>query len=145
MMDIRLKTVPFDFQGKTYQLACNMNVLDDVQEAYGGDFSAALRDKTEQSTLVFLAAMMSDYADSQGWPERFTVQDLRRAYGVRQLLRIKGIVMELIIDAIGKDSADDDASDSEPSTGEATALAESDAEKNRTAREDAAASTLPGI
>ena len=31
-MDIRLETMPFELDGKTYQLRCNMNVLADVQE-----------------------------------------------------------------------------------------------------------------
>lgn len=134
-MDIRLKTVPFDFQGKTYHLACNMNVLADVQEAYEGDFSAALEDNTPRSSLAFLAAMLNDSAESLGYPERFTAVELGRAFGYKQFQEIRHTVMELVIDSVNGEASD--TTDTTP--------AESDAEKKGAAREDAAASTLPGI
>lgn len=81
MSDIRLEEVPFELDGKTYMLRCNMNVLADVQEAYDGDFSKALSEKsTLKSTLTFLAAMLNDYADEMGWSERFTARQLGRKY-----------------------------------------------------------------
>ena len=52
MEDIRLKTEPFELDGKTYLLSCSMNVLADVQEAYGGKISNALSAK---ATLKFLS------------------------------------------------------------------------------------------
>lgn len=36
MIDMRLERVPFEFDGHTFQLCCNMNVLADVQEAFDG-------------------------------------------------------------------------------------------------------------
>lgn len=67
-MDLRLESMPFVFEGRTYQLRCNMNVLADVQEMNGGAISPALNGKRGQkSALQFLAAMMNDYADEQGW------------------------------------------------------------------------------
>ena len=81
MADIRLEEVPFELDGKTYKLRCNMNVLADVQEAYNGDFTAALSEKnTLKSALCFLAAMLNDYADEQGWQERYTAKQLGRKY-----------------------------------------------------------------
>lgn len=81
MSDIRLKEIPFELDGKTYKLRCNMNVLADVQEAFDGDFTEALSGKnTLKSTLVFLAAMLNDYADDMGWEERFTARQLGRRY-----------------------------------------------------------------
>ena len=67
-MDLRLESMPFVFEGRTYQLRCNMNVLADVQEMNGGAISPALNGKRGQkSALQFLSAMMNDYADEQGW------------------------------------------------------------------------------
>lgn len=81
MKDIRLEELPFELDGKTYKLRCNMNVLADVQEAFDGDFTAALSGKnTLKSTLIFLAAMLNDYADDMGWEERFTARQLGRKY-----------------------------------------------------------------
>ena len=79
MSDIRLEEIPFELGGRTYMLRCNMNVLADVQSAYGGSISGALSGENPlQSVLEFLAAMLNDYADEQGWPERFTAKQIGR-------------------------------------------------------------------
>lgn len=91
MSGLRLDSVPFSFEGRTYILRCNMNVLADVQEAYGGNLAPALSMRgTLHSVLEFLAAMMNEYADEQGWfdpdpdtgepvlPARFTARKLGR-------------------------------------------------------------------
>ena len=36
-MSLKLEEIPFKFEGKTYQLRCNMAVLEEVQEENGGD------------------------------------------------------------------------------------------------------------
>lgn len=67
-MDLRQKALPFVFEGRTYKLRCNMNVLADVQEASGGRISTSLSGKRGlKNSLMYLAAMMTDYADEQGW------------------------------------------------------------------------------
>ena len=43
MEDIRLKTMPYDYRGRTYTLACNMNVLADVQADFNGDLQDRAR------------------------------------------------------------------------------------------------------
>lgn len=69
-MDIRQKELPYVFEGRTYKLRCNMNVLADVQEASGGRISTSLSGKAGlKSCLMYLAAMMTDYADEQGWTD----------------------------------------------------------------------------
>lgn len=98
-MDIRLEEMRFEVGGKTYLLRCNMNVLADVQEAYGGDFASALDGKgTMRSTLVFLAAMLNDYADEMGWEERFTAKSLGRMFKINELpvSEIMGLVIRAI-------------------------------------------------
>lgn len=81
-MDIRIQTMPFDFDGKHFELRCNMNVFADVQEAYGGSILAALRNPSSlKASMTFLAAMLNDYAEDQGWPERYTARKLGRMIG----------------------------------------------------------------
>lgn len=78
-MDIRIQTMPFDFDGRHFELRCNMNVFADVQEAYKGSLMAALRNPSSlKASMTFLAAMLNDYADDQGWPERYTARKLGR-------------------------------------------------------------------
>ena len=64
-MDIRLKTIPLEFDGETYQLAVNMNVLADVQEENGGDLQAVLNKKgILTGLLAFLSAAINEAADA---------------------------------------------------------------------------------
>lgn len=111
MGDIRLEEVPFEIDGKTYKLRCNMNVLADVQESFGGDFSAALSGKnTLKSALTFLAAMLNDYADEMGWPERYTPRDLGRKYK-RFDLPVE-MVMGVVIRSITPESGEEEPAES---------------------------------
>ena len=108
MRDIRLETMPFQFEGKTYILRCNMNVLADVQAEYGGKISGALTgENPTKSVLAFTAAMMNDYADEQGWPERFTAKDLGRKLGMNMLpaAKILGLVTRSITPQDQEDGA----------------------------------------
>ena len=116
MRDIRLEEIPFELDGKTYQLRCNMNVLADVQAAYGGTISGALSgENPTQSVLEFLSAMMNDYADEQGWPERYTAKQIGRKLPMHAVktLDIMGLVARSITPP-----ASDAAPVSEPDTSE---------------------------
>ena len=48
MADLRLETLPFEFEGRRYLLRCNMNVLADVQEMNGGFIDPAFDEKRAQ-------------------------------------------------------------------------------------------------
>lgn len=102
MTDIRLKKTPFEFDGKTFELCSNMNVLADVQEAYGGSISEALNG-TVRSALTFLAAMLNDYAESVGWEEHYTSRDVGRALSPLQLSELTSIVMSLVTESLKGD------------------------------------------
>lgn len=104
-MDIRLEQMPFDLNGKTYLLRCNMNVLADVQEEYNGDFVAALNGSTMKSALAFLAAMLNDYADEKGWEERFTPRQLGRQFKLSDLPIEK--IMGLVVRSITPEGAEE--------------------------------------
>lgn len=109
MEDIRLKTEPFEFDGKTYQLCCNMAVLADVQEAYGGKISNALSAKaTLKSCLEFLAAMMNDYADLQGWEERYTAKQIGRVLPPARMQEVTDKVMPLVAATFSTESKEED-------------------------------------
>lgn len=110
-MDIRLKETDFELNGKTYKLRCNMNVLADVQEAFGGNMAKSLDEQNiVRGVMEFLAAMMNDYLDEQGETERFTAKKLGRMIKPGRMNEIRSIVMPLVTDAISSD---------EPKQGEA--------------------------
>ena len=95
MSDIRLREIPFELDGVKYTLRCNMNVLADVQEAYGGDLTPALSMRgTFHSALEFLAAMLNEDAEIRGLFEPGVTPDgypcapeLSKRFTARQLGR----------------------------------------------------------
>ena len=104
-MDLRQKELPFVFEGRTYKLRCNMNVLADVQEASGGRISASLSGKARfKNSLMYLAAMMTDYADEQGWtdengmPLTFTWRALGRVLRPEEVPQAE--ILRLVLDAL---------------------------------------------
>lgn len=76
-MSLRLEERPFEFEGKNYILRCNMAVLEAVQDHYGG-FTEAMTAPVRESSVQFLTAMLNDYADEQGWEERWTYKQVQR-------------------------------------------------------------------
>lgn len=101
-MDIRLQQEPFEINGKTYMLRCNFNVLADVQEAFDGDFLAALDSAhSYRGVLEFIAAMLNDYADEQGWPERYTAKQVGRLLPMNVIGTWDVKIARLLVSAIG--------------------------------------------
>lgn len=99
MSGVKMKEIPFELDGKRYKLRCNMNVLADVQEAYDGDFMESLNSRQSmKSVLEFLAAMLNDYADEQGWPERFTAKQLGRKLYQDEIPGVQ--IMSLVTEAV---------------------------------------------
>lgn len=100
-MDIRLQQEPFEINGKTYMLRCNFNVLADVQEAFDGDFLAALDSShSYRGVLEFITAMLNDYADEQGWPERYTAKKVGRLIPMNSKEAWQMKIAKLIVSAV---------------------------------------------
>ena len=107
METTKIKTVDYEFEGRVYRLSCNMNVLADVQDEYGGNLLRALKTVHGlKSTLAFLAAMLTDAADTQGitdengLPLRFTSKQLGRKLTMHQTLEAGTRIYPLIQAAV---------------------------------------------
>lgn len=96
-MTLQLEELPFELDGKTYLLRCNMAVLEAVQESHGGNFAEVLEAPVNESALEFLAAMLNDYAWEQGWPELWTPQQLKRRVSLAMLTQIFKLVTRSIM------------------------------------------------
>lgn len=77
-MSLRMEEVSFPFEGKDYKLRCNMAVLEEVQEHHDGSFEEVMSAPVRETVVEFLTAMLNDYADEQGWPERWTEKQVKR-------------------------------------------------------------------
>ena len=102
MADLRLQAIHFELDGRSYLLRCNMNVLAEAQEDLGGDLGGAITGKaTMKSILSFLAAMLNDYAEDMGWPERYTRRDLGKKFSFQDFTALpREEIMELVINAV---------------------------------------------
>lgn len=98
MADVRLREEPFEFDGNTYMLRCNMNVLADMQELGGGDFENVL-DGTIASALSVLTVMLNDYADEQGWA-MVTRKTVGRRINLSEFKRFMPKMWALVTDAL---------------------------------------------
>ena len=84
---IRLEERPFELEGKRYILRCNMAVLETVEEAHG-DFEAVTQLPVRKASLELLAAMMTDYAEDQGWDEHWTPEQLKKRISYAMLMEM---------------------------------------------------------
>ena len=84
---IRLEEKPFELEGKRYILRCNMAVLETIEEKHG-DFEAVTQLPVRTASLELLAAMLDDYAEEQGWEERWTPEQLKRRISYAMLMEL---------------------------------------------------------
>lgn len=137
MEDIKPREVAWRFDGRDWVLRCNNNVLAEVQEINGGEFSPILsRKRTLKSVLQLLAAMLNDYADEQKWVDekgfaiRYTEKQIGRRLSYDTVDRLAPDIMRMTILAVRDAAAENSSAD----------------EKNaETRQEEAAVSTSPGI
>lgn len=103
METTKIKTVDYEFEGRTYRLTCNMNAIAYVQDEYDGNLVQALdRIHGIKSTLAFLAGMLTDAADSQGikdengLPLVFTRKQLGRKLTLQQTVEAGKLIYPLV-------------------------------------------------
>lgn len=101
MEDIRLKTVPYEYEGKTYQLCCDYFTIAEIIAEFGKIPDILNKRYRLKYFPSILAAMMNSYADSQGWEERFTGREIGEAIDVKHInFKLMQDVISLCIDAM---------------------------------------------
>ena len=93
MATLQLEEKPFEIEGKTYVLRCNMAVLDALQEAHDGDFGAVYDLPVREGSAQILTAMLNDYAEDMGWEERWTPKQIKKRLPYAALLELDIIGM----------------------------------------------------
>lgn len=107
METTKLKNANYTYNGRTYRLCCNMNVIAEVQEAYNGNLLRALDQRGGlKSTQTFLAAMLTEAADTQGvkdadgLPLRITTKEIGRGLTWPETIKAGKLIWPLIDDAV---------------------------------------------
>ena len=115
-MDLRLKTLPFEYGGHTLQLCCNFNVLADLQAA--GELEEMLDEKRSFRNFTrLLAALVNEAANAAGLDLSVTDREIGRAVSWKEFRRIQGDVFGLLFAAV-MDPDDDEAEQPEEETTE---------------------------
>ena len=116
MADCRLPTMPFEIDGRTFVLRCNMNVLADVEQLHNGSLMEALEQPGVLTTSKeFLSAMLNDYADEQGWDARYTPRSVGRLLppSPEYVNRMREIITDLVLRSVTSGSSGASAQDQE--------------------------------
>lgn len=136
LMDVRLKTMPYEIDGQKLTLCCNMDVLADLQEQSGELQELLESRRSMRSYLRLLAAMINSELRARGQDASYTDAELGRRIGFREFRKNSGTVFGLLISAVEADESEDAEAE--------TAQPEADEKNAVTSRDDGAASTLPG-
>lgn len=109
MTSIRLEKKRLEFDGRVWEICCNMAVLDALQTAHGGSFSALAEMDPIKSVTEVLAAMLNDYAEDQGWEIRYTPRKIAKMVplGAMKDLDIMGMFWR----SVSPDEAEDSAAE----------------------------------
>lgn len=138
-MDLRLKTLPFEYGGHKLQLCCNFNVLADLQET--GELEEILDQKRSfRSFTRLLAAMVNEAANAAGLDLSVTDREIGRTVSWKEFRRIQGDVFGLLFAAVLAPDDDESVPDedkAEPDDNEA----ESDEEETKNAETKEATAT----
>lgn len=131
-MDLRLKTLPFEYGGHKLQLCCNFNVLADLQAA--GELDDMLdQEQSFRNFTRLLAALVNEAANAAGLDLSVTDREIGRAVSWKEFKRIQRDVFGLLFAAVL--APDDD--EAEPDSGEA----EPDEEETKNVETKEAAAT----
>lgn len=98
-MDLRLKTLPFEYGGHKLQLCCNFNVLADLQAT--DELEQILDQKQSfRSFTRLLAALVNEAADAAGLDFSVTDREIGRAVSWKEFRRIQRDVFGLLFAAV---------------------------------------------
>lgn len=99
MTSIRLEKKQFEFDGRVWEICCNMAVLEAMQEAHGGDFGEVMNLPILQAPSEILAAMLNDYAEDMGWEVRYTPKQIAKQvpFSAMRELDIVGMFTRAVI------------------------------------------------
>ena len=67
--------------------ALQKSVLDALQEAHEDNFEAFMGQSVREASAELLAAMLNDYAEDMGWPERWTARDIKKRFSYGYLVQ----------------------------------------------------------
>lgn len=116
MRSLKLETKKIDFDGHIWELRCNMSVLDALEQAHDGNFTAVMTLPPTKATPEVLAAMLNDYAEDMGWEVRYTSKQIAKMVSFADMkeLDVIGMLYRAVIPAEPQPAAAAPAEEGEP-------------------------------
>ncbi len=136
LMDVRLKTMPYEIDGHKLTLSCNMDVLAELQAQDSNLGQLLDGDRSMRNYLRLMAAMINSELRRQGVDAAYTDGDLGRRISFREFRKNNHAVFAMLVSAV----IVDDPEEAEPKTEQP----EADEKNAVTSKDDGTASTLPG-
>ena len=93
------------FEGREYTLRCNLCVYAAVSKQCGGDLMSLFTgDKALEGSLIWLAAMMNDYAEDQDWTDYvpYTAKQLMKKISPNDRQLLEDVINLVFKSLIGK-------------------------------------------
>ena len=145
MMDVRLKTMPYEIDGHKLTLSCNMDVLAELQTQDSNLGQLLDGDRSMRNYLRLMAAMINSELRRQGVDAAYTDGELGRRISFREFRQNNHAVFGMLVSSV----VTDDPEEAEPKTEQLEAEPKTEqpeaGEKNAvTSKGDGTASTLPG-
>lgn len=105
---IKLEKKQLEFDGRVFEVSCNMAVLAALEEARGS-LDAVINLPTFQQAPELLAAMLNDYAEDQGWEIRYTPKQVAQRINLQALneLDVLGMFIRAVSGAEAAPAEDD--------------------------------------
>lgn len=145
MMDVRLKTMPYEIDGHKLTLSCNMDVLAELQAQDSNLKQLLDDDRSMRNYLRLMAAMINSELRHQGVDAAYTDGELGRRISFREFRQNNLAVFSMLVSSV----VADDPEEAEPKTEQLeaepkTEQPEADEKNAVTSKGDGTASTLPG-
>lgn len=108
MEKINLDKMPemhFSFEGRDYTLRCNLSVFEAVSKQCGEKLMSLFEGNNAlDGSLIFLAAMLNDYAEDQDWPDfvPYTAKQLKKKVSPHDRGFLEDVINLVFKSAIGK-------------------------------------------
>lgn len=93
------------FEGRDYILRCNLSVFEAVSKQCGEKLMSLFEGKNAlDGSLIFLAAMLNDYAEDQDWPDfvPYTAKQLKKKVSPHDKGFLEDVINLVFQSSIGK-------------------------------------------
>lgn len=103
--NVKEKTVPFEFDGKTFQLKFNLNVIAEIQEKYE-DLDSFFEKIAKVGDMLWLLCLLINQdvkkhnkSSTEKW-EYYTVEQIGEVFGISDIKTLSSLIADAVMNAM---------------------------------------------